>query len=267
MMNAFSLYLRYVGISIRSQMQYRVSFIFQSLGHLLITGIEFLALAALFQRFGSIDGWSLPEVGLFYGMISLAFALSEAGARGFDVFGRTIRNGDFDRVLLRPRSAAFQIVAQEFQLMRIGRFSQALFVLLWAAAALELSWTADRVVLLIAAILGGACLFSGLFVLQATLCFWTIESIEIVNCTTYGGVEAGQFPLTIYRPWFRRIFTFIVPLATINYFPAHAILGRPDPLGSTALLQSLSPLAGVLFLLICFAIWGFGVRRYTSVGA
>lgn len=266
-MDSISLYLRYLGISLRSQMQYKLSFIFQALGHFLITAVEFLALAALFMRFGQIDGWTLPEVGLFYGMISIAFAFAEAGARGFDVFGRTIRNGDFDRVLLRPRSAAFQIVAQEFQLMRIGRFSQALFVLLWSAAALDLSWSAPRIALLIAAILGGACLFSGLFILQATLCFWTIESIEIVNCTTYGGVEAGQFPLTIYRPWFRRIFTFIVPLATINYFPAHAILGRTDPLGSTALLQWLSPLAGVAFLLITLRIWRFGVRRYTSVGA
>jgi ABC-2 type transport system permease protein len=88
-----------------------------------------------------------------------------------------------------------------------------------------------------------------------------------VNCTTYGGVEAAQFPLTIYRPWFRAIFTFVIPLAAINYFPAHAILNLRDVLGSTPLIQWLSPLTGVLFLVVCLQFWRFGVKHYTSTGS
>ena len=93
------------------------------------------------------------------------------------------------------------------------------------------------------------------------------KSIEIINSTTYGGVESAQFPVTIYDKWFRRFFTFVIPLATINYFPAHAILGRNDVLGSTRLFQWLSPLAGVIFLLVCLQIWNVGVRHYRSTGS
>ncbi len=266
-MNAARLYFRYIGVSIRGQMQYRISFLIHSLSHFLVTGIEFLGLAALFQRFGKISGWTLPEVGLFYAMISIAFAISEAVPRGFDILGRLIRNGDFDRLLLRPRLVAFQVLAQELQLMRIGRLTQAVLILLWSAHALDITWTAPRLILLVWAMAGGVCLFSGLFILEGTMCFWTIESIEIVNCFTYGGVEAGQFPMSIYKRWFRHVFTFLIPLATINYFPAHAILGRSDPLGSTALMQWLSPLAGVVFLIISLQVWRIGVRHYASTGS
>lgn len=266
-MHALPLYFRYIGISIRGQMQYRISFLTHALAHFLITGIEFLGLAALFQRFGHVSGWTLPEMALFYATISIAFAFAEAVPRGFDILGRLIRSGDFDRMLLRPRLLAYQVLAQELQLMRIGRLSQALIILLWAAHALQMDWTVARVSLLLFAIAGGICLFSGLFILQATMCFWTIESIEIANCFTYGGVEAGQFPMSIYKRWFRHVFTFIIPLATINYFPLHAILGRPDPLGSTPLLQCLSPLAGVLFLIVSLQFWRIGVRHYASTGA
>ena len=265
-LDSVRLYSRYVGISLRSQMQYRVSFLAQSLGNFIITSLEFLGFVALFQRFGQIQGWTLPQMGLFYGMISVAFAIAEAVPRGFDIFGRLIKAGDFDRILVRPRSAAFQVLAQEFQLMRIGRLTQGLFVLLWSAVRLNLDWTLGHVTLLLCAIGGGACLFSGLFIFQATLCFWTTESIEIVNCTTYGGVEAAQFPLTIYRPWFRAIFSFVIPLATINYFPAQVLLNLDDALGSTRLIQWLSPLAGVLFLWICLRFWNFGVKHYRSTG-
>jgi ABC-2 type transport system permease protein len=248
-------------------MQYPASFFIQAAAHFLVTGSEFLALVALFGRFGQIRGWTLAEMGLFYGIVAIAFALSEAAARGFDLFPALVRSGDFDRVLVRPRSPALQVLGQDFQLMRVGRFLQGLAVLVWSALELDIAWTPAGVVLLVMAILGGACLFTGLFVIQATLCFWTTESIEIMNVTTYGGVEAAQFPLSIYRPWFRTVFTFVVPLATINYLPVHAILGIADPLGSTAAVQWLSPLAGLLFMLACFLFWRFGVRHYTSTGS
>jgi len=248
-------------------MQYRLSFAFHAFGHFLVTGSEFLGFVAIFQRFGQINGWTLPQMGLFYGIVSIAFAIAEAVPRGFDIFPRLIRSGDFDRVLLRPRSAAFQVLGQEFQLMRVGRFTQGVIVLIWASQRLGIDWTASTVALLLFAIVGGICLFSGLFVLQATMCFWTTESLEIVNCTTYGGVEAAQFPLSIYRPWFRTVFTFIIPLATINYFPAHAILNITDPLGSTRIIQWLSPIGGILFLWASLQFWHFGVKHYTSTGS
>ena len=151
--------------------------------------------------------------------------------------------------------------------MRVGRLTQGLLVLLWSADRLKLPWSAANVALVLLAVIGGVCLFSGLFVLQAAMCFWTTESLEIMNCTTYGGVETAQFPVTIYRPWFRAIFTFVIPLATINYFPIQALLHLSDPLGSTRWIQWLSPLAGAAFLLVSLRFWRFGVRHYTSTGS
>ena len=267
MFNSLLLYCRYGGISFRTQMQYRASLFMRTVAHFMVTGAEFLGFVALFQRFGQINGWTLPQMGLFYGIISMAFALSEGVLRGFDIFPNLIRSGEFDRILLRPRSAAFQVLGQEFQLMRFGRFTQALLILIWSAHRLDVAWTISNLALVLIAIAGGVCLFSGLLVFQATLCFWTTESLEIVNCATYGGVETAQFPVTIYRPWFRAIFTFVIPLATINYFPIHALLNLTDPLGSTRWVQWVSPLAGVIFLLVSLQFWRFGVKRYTSTGS
>src|SRR5215471_18555014 len=176
-LNSLRLYRRYVAVSFRSQMQYRLSFFMRSLGHFFVTGIEFPGFVAIFQRFGQIQGWTLPQMGLFYSMISLAFASTEAVLRGFDIFPNLIKSGDFDRYLLRPRSTALQVLGQDFQLMRIGRFTQALIVLLWSAERLNVDWAAPNVILLLTGIAGGVCIFSGLFILQATMCFWTLESL------------------------------------------------------------------------------------------
>jgi len=267
MLDTLRLYGRYVGISVRGQMQYRGSFLLQTAGHLLLTGTEYLGLVALFARFGQIRGWSLAEVALLYGIISVAFALSEAAARGFDTFSQMVKSGDFDRLLLRPRSTALQVAGQELQLMRVGRLIQGVAVLAWAATTLDVAWSVPKMMLLVTAMLGGACFFSGVFILQGTLAFWTIESLELVNTVTYGGVETAQFPLTIYRPWFRQLFTWVIPLAFANYLPAHAILGRAGPDGLPTVLLWAAPAVGVLFLVFSLQVWKIGVRHYCSTGS
>jgi len=60
---------------------------------------------------------------------------------------------------------------------------------------------------------GGIALFFGLMVLQGTMSFWTIESLEVANVVTYGGVQAAQYPLSLYNGWLRGLLTFVVPLA------------------------------------------------------
>jgi ABC-2 type transport system permease protein len=267
MLDGLRLYGRYVAISLRGQMQYRASFVMLAGGQFLVTGIEFLGVWALFDRFGSLRGWALAEVALFYGIIHVAFAVAEAFARGFDIFPGMVKSGEFDRLLLRPRSTVLQIAGRELQLLRVGRLAQGLIVLAWAASALDVVWSPARIALVLAAIFGGACLFSGLLVLNATMAFWTTETLEIVNTVTYGGVETAQYPLSIYRGWFRKFFTRVIPLACINYVPALAILGRSDPHGTPPALHWAAPAVGVGFLLLTLQVWKLGVRHYRSTGS
>ena len=267
MTNAVRLYLRYIGVSVRSQMQYRVSFVMETMGMVGVTGVDLVVLLVLFSRFQTLEGWSLPEVAFLYGIVSLGFTFADTVSRGFDTFGVTIRLGDFDRLLVRPRSTALQLAGQELELRRLGRLVLGLGVILWASTTLEVEWNAAKVALTIVTVLCGAALFSGLMILHATLAFWTTETLEMTNIVTHGGVQTTQYPLSIYRPWFRYIFTFIVPLGTVSYFPALAILGKPDPLGTALWFQYAAPAIGFLFLLVCLRIWGFGVRHYVSTGS
>jgi ABC-2 type transport system permease protein len=266
-MNGLHLYFRYIGISIRSQLQYRVSFILQTLGHCALTAIEFLGVWALFHRFGALRGWALAEAAMFYGLINITFSMADAFARGFDLFGNMVKAGDFDRLLVRPRSTVLQLIGQELTLRRAGRLIQGAIVLAWSVSALDLTWSFWKVGLLTLAIIGGVCLFTGLVVLQATSAFWATESLEVWNAFTYGGVFMSQYPIAIYRPWFRQIFTYVIPLACISYFPMLAVLDKADPLRSPALFQWLAPFAGIAFLAASLQVWKVGVRHYRSTGS
>ena len=252
--------LRLWSASLRSQMEDRASFVTGVVSGFVLNGVEFLGVASLFASFGGLTGWSLAEVGLFYGLVNVAFSLTDVTSRGFDVFADTLRSGGFDRVLLRPRAAAMQVAFSEFRLRPVGRLAQGALVIAWAAP--NLAWTPERVALAAASVAGAYFLFYGLLVFQATLAFWTIDSLEMMNSLTYGGVYAAGYPMDIYPAWFRRFFTAVVPLACVSWFPVLGALGRDvDPL-----LAWGAPLAGPAFLLVALGAWRLGVRRYESSG-
>jgi ABC-2 type transport system permease protein len=156
MRDGLRLYWLYVKLSIRAQLQYRGAFCMAALGQFLVNGIEFLGVWALFDRFGRLHSWSLPEVAVFYGLVNCTFACADALSPGFDYFGVTyIKTGHFDRLLLRPRSTILQLVGHELALRRIGRFLQGLIVFTWAASVLHVNWSFGRVSLVLFTILGG----------------------------------------------------------------------------------------------------------------
>ena len=266
--NAIRLYGRYVATSLRSQMQYPGAFLATSVGAFASTITDFIAIWALFARFRQIEGWQFGEVALLYGVISVSFALADALTRGFDVFGEFfVKTGDFDRLLVRPRSTVLQLLGYELRATRIGRLAQG--VLAWVVGA-QLSgvvWTWDAWATLAFAVAGGIALFAGILVLQATLAFWTVESLEIANTLTYGGVEAAQYPLDIYARWFRTFLTFVVPLGCVSYFPVAAVLGRAEITGVSVFAMRLAPVLGFVFLGGSLWVWRFGVRHYTSTGS
>ena len=267
-MNALRLWGRYAAVSVLGQMQYPGSFLILAAAQFANTVIGFVGVWILFARFGHIGGWSLGQIALFYGSITIAFAIADALSRGFDVFGpEFVKTGNFDRLLLRPRAASLQLAGHELRLASLGRLAQGALVLAIGLRLTPAAWSPGAATLLAWSILGGAAIFYGLLIAQATLAFWTVESLEVANIVTYGGVEAGQYPLDIYARWFRNLLMFVVPIGCVGYLPLTLILGKPNVFGAPAWAAVASPLVGWAFLGASLLVWGLGVRRYTSTGS
>jgi ABC-2 type transport system permease protein len=267
-MNAIRLLIRYGSASIRAQMQYPFNAIMLAIGQFTATMIDMIAIWALFARFGALDGWRLGDIAMFFGLVSVSFSIADFFSRGFDVLGAEfIKTGQLDRLLLRPRTLTLQLIGNDMRLSRFGRLAQGLIVLIIGTASLDFHWTVGKLALALWTIAGAAALFYGLMVIQGALSFWTVESLEAMNVLTYGGIQAAQYPLSIYARWFRNFLTFVVPIGCVAYFPVLAILGKPDPLGAPNALLAVTPVAGFVFLGASFVGWRFGVAKYTSTGS
>jgi ABC-2 type transport system permease protein len=263
-----SLYFKLIGARIRAQMQYKVSFWMELVGFGLVTGLEFATIVFLLGRFRSVGGWTIAEVALLYGLTSTAFGLAEMFGRGFDgPFEKMMHQGSFDTILTRPLGSFFGVLASEFQLMRLGRITQGVLVLAYAFARLPIDWSAANLLLVPLTIASGAAIYTGLIVIGATICFWTIKTPEVINVFTVGGGEAASYPLNIYNGMIRSVFLFVIPIAFANYPAALLLLRRADPLGLPAWLAWLAPLVAALFVGVALGFWRIGVTKYQGTGS
>lgn len=265
---ALNVYLRLIAAQLRSQMQYRASFLTDLLTTGVITALEFGSLALVLERFEHIGGWTLGEVALLYGMVEFSFGVMDLLFSGFDPpnFGRQVRRGGFDQLLLRPANVTLQVLGSEFELRRLGKIALGAGIFAAGVRLARIHWTVGKVVYLPWVFLGMVCFFGGLFILGATITFWTVESIEVVNIFTYGTSMMISYPMHIYQEWLRRFFTYLLPAIFLNYYPALYFLDKPDPFGFPAFAPFLAPLAGGAVLLAALAFWRFGIRRYQSTG-
>ena len=260
--NTLQLYLHYVSINVRSAMQYKTSFLLTAIGQFLVSFNVFLGVFFLFQRFSQVEGFTYSEVLLCFSIMLIEFSLAEMIARGFDMFPNMVKSGSFDRVLVRPRSPILQVLGSQFELTRFGRMLQAVVMFVYGIMRSGVVWTPAKVLTVLFMLIGGTVLFSGIFLIYAAFCFFTLDGLEFMNILTDGAREFGKYPLSVYGKRMLQFTTFVVPYALVQYYPLLYLLGRKTSPGYIFL-----PLLAILFIVPCYLFWRFGVRRYVSSGS
>lgn len=256
------LYGHYVSIHVKSMMQYKSSFLLAVTGQFLVSFNVFLGMFFMFQRFSAVGGFTYSQVLLCFGIFLMEFSLAECIARGFDTFSSMVRKGEFDRVMVRPRGLVFQVLGSRFELTRIGRMLQALVMFVYGVKKSGICWDVPRAVTVVFMLAGGTALFFGIFLAGAALCFFTLESLEIINIFTDGAREFGKYPVGVYGKRILQLCTFAVPYALVQHYPLLFLLGKKNEVWWIFV-----PLLAFVFVIPCYGVWRIGVRRYQSTGS
>ncbi len=256
------LYIRFLGLQLKSQMQHKLSFFLTILGQFITSFTAFFGVSFMFSRFQAVEQFTYEQALLCFAVVTMAFSLGEMAGGGFATFPKMLGNGEFDRVLIRPHSTLFQILAPKMDLTRIGLFLQALLVLAYAIKHSGVLWSADKIITLCLMILCGSAVFFCLFLIYAGCSFFTVEGLQFFNLFTYGGRQFGRYPFSIYGKNVLLFLTFVIPLALFQYYPLLYLLDREQ-----GIAFMLAPLFSLLFLLPSYGLFRFGLAHYKSTGS
>ncbi len=256
------LYFKFLSMHFRTQIEHKVSFIILFISQIFLIAVEFLEIYFLFSRFNSINGFTFEQILFSFSIINISSSLAICFIRGFDMFSNLISNGEFDRILLRPKSAVFLTLVSRFDFTKLGRCLQAVIFLIIGISLSNINFSIDKIMVIILMIICGIAFFAALYLLYAALCFFTTEGLEFINIFTDGGRQFGAYPLSVFGEEILKFFTFIIPLALVQYYPILYLFDMDK-----SILNALTPIISLLFLIPVYLLWRLGVMRYKSTGS
>ena len=259
---SLKLYIKYASVCTQSVMQYKLSFLLMIIARFILAFCELIAIKFLFTDLTQIKGYTYGDVLLCFSIIQMSFTFAELFGNGFKVFSGMVRAGEFDRMMLRPCSLILQVIGSRFEVGRTGPLFTAIITLVLGIRHSQITWNIMTVWTMAAMIIGGTLLFIGLFMLEASVCFFSIEDTSLMNVLTYGAKTHGKYPIDIYGKGIMRFCTYVIPYTLIQYYPLQFLLGKTHNW-----YLAFYPFGIIVFLFVCNFVWRFGVKRYKSCGS
>ena len=259
---SLKLYIKYASVCTQSVMQYKLSFLLMIIARFILAFCELIAIKFLFTDLTQIKGYTYGDVLLCFSIIQMSFTFAELFGNGFKVFSGMVKAGEFDRMMLRPCSLILQVIGSRFEVGRTGPLFTAIITLVLGIRHSQITWNIMTVWTMAAMIIGGTLLFIGLFMLEASVCFFSIEDTSLMNVLTYGAKTHGKYPLDIYGKGILRFCTYVIPYTLIQYYPLQFLLGKTNNRH-----LAFCPIGIIVFLFVCNFVWRFGVKRYKSCGS
>lgn len=266
-MNTLKLYIRSMGMLLKCQLQYPLSFFLQLLAQLVMEGGEMLVVILIVDRFEHLKGWTGGNLYFFFGLMSVSFYVTEVLGRGITgEFPSLVRTGRLDTLLLRPRGILTQVLCSAIDPRRLTCIAVGTAALIMGSRMSSVVWTLPKALLLAESISMSCLLILGLFMIEAIFCIHSVKSVELVNALTYGGRSACQYPIDIFPGPLRLLFTVVAPFALTMHVPAARILDKPL-YGWPYWTAFVTPLSGALVFLIMTLAFHRGMKYYRSTGS
>jgi len=259
--------LQSLKMSFRARMQYRVDTLVASLAVFIRESANIIAIYLALLKFDKINGWNVNEMLFLYSILFLTYAFVVALFADLRQFSDTIREGRFDRYLVRPRSLLLQLILNNADLMATaghGTLGILLFVI--SAGRVGIHWNFTTILYYIGTIISGILIQGGLFIIFSSLCFYFVETNSIRSIFYWNMRKFAGYPISIYHKVIQVLLIYIIPFAFVNYFPAQYLLRKEDMVNYPVIYIYIAPFVGVVVYLAAYLFWRVSVRKYCSTG-
>lgn len=266
-MKTISYYLKIYGRVasqyLKGRMQFRADFICDIAGMIIVNLFGIATFWVVFLNIKELGGWSFNEMLFLYGFSLMAMSPQQIlldHAWGLSMY---VVTGEFIRYCFRPVNVLFYYMSEMVDVKGFSQFILGLVILVFAWKRLLIPVTVFNILILVVFWIGSALICMALIILSSTFGFLGGGT----NAAVYLASDLkgyGRYPLKIFGKGLRLLFTFVIPIGFIAYYPAGYFLG--DKL-ENPVLTYLSPVIGLLFFLISCKIWECFAERYAGTGS
>jgi len=259
-------YLRLLGVQFRASaqvaMQYRVEFLVEGLMAFFWMAWAVVPVLVVYDHRKTVAGWTFEQSLVVVGFFILMKGILEGAVNpSLASVVEHIRKGTLDFVLLKPADAQFLVSTAKFEPWRAVDVLAGLGVLAYAFARMGRAPEGAAVAGALALAACAVWTLYAVWILVVSAAFFVVK-VDNLSFLFLSIFDAARWPISVFRGFFRVLFTVVVPLALMTTYPAEALLGRlPARTLAFALVGT------VLFSAFARLVWLRAIGRYTSASS
>lgn len=258
----FRIYFLIEAQYIKSKMQYRDDFIISSIGMFFSSLTTVGVFSVLFYSIPNLIGWSFDQLIFIYAFYLLSTSPMQIIFDHFWQLRFDVIRGTFLKYYFRPLNMMFYYISEMFDIKGIIQFVLGIALFVYASNKLDIVWTFGRIALLFITLFGASLVTISIMVIAASSAFWIYNSYPVIDLA-WRLREYAPYPMTIFDGFFKFIFTYIIPIGFIAFYPSTFFL-KTDLISP---IMYFSPLVGVVFFCLAYWVWTRGVNSYSGTGS
>ncbi len=260
-------YLQYWRTNLLTMIEYRANFFMWFGFSIVYHGTAIAALYVTLRQFPSMNGWDFRQMALLYGLWMLGHAFHNTFFLAVGDVPSFVREGKFDRFLVRPLDTLFQAITVPQQIWP-DELVLAIIFFCFATVYSGVTVNAAYVCYIPLVMVGGALIDFGITLTIATASFWFVRVDTLRWVVMSLEQDFTRYPISIYTGSVRFVLTFVLPFAFMNYFPATFLLKKTDTgLALSSQVGLLTPLVGAVCATAAYLFWRVGLNRYQGTGS
>ncbi|XEC93607.1 ABC transporter permease [Paenibacillus tarimensis] len=254
-------------LAIQRQLEYPLFLI----SWLLMIPIQYFAgvwmLKIIVDRFQPLNGWGFPELAFIYGLGLLSHGVMVVLFITTWHMDRMVTEGGYDRLLLRPMNVFFQLIASYFNFIGLIDLIPGVIIFLYGCHLVGFEWTFANVIKLLLVLTGGVLIRASLYISLGSIAFWTKRNGSLLGFAGAMLERGTMYPLAIYPYTIQVLFTFVVPIGFISYYPSLEFLGKSGGFGLPIGLAFWTPIIGIICFWLSQRLFVLGLKKYESAGS
>jgi ABC-2 type transport system permease protein len=260
-LRSLRLYFLLQRASARGAMQYRLNTLIGILSGAIWQGTGFAFIWVVMHTFPSLAGWGLAEIAFLYGLRLTAHALAMIPMMSVNNIQWVVREGEFDRFLLRPLNPLVQLMGNRMGIAQFGDLLVGVALLAVSSQNAHVQWNVWLIAFCFVAIGGGALIEAAFFLALCSLSLRMIDTFALRVFIDDIFSKFGSYPMKIFGGVTEWLLTFVLPVAFAAYVPSSVVLGKLHTPWALA-----GPLLGVVLIALAYLIWRRQLGHYQSVG-
>jgi len=253
-------------LNLQGQMEYPSFLIGWFLSNMLQFGVGLGTLKVITIQFQNINGWEFNQIAFMYGLGIISHALSIIiFIQTWYIDGLVIYGG-FDRMLLRPMNVYFQFCFDYINLIGLTDMLPGIIIFIYGAISVAFKVSFLNIISVMLVIAGATMIRGGIYTLVGSIGFWTKSTRSLTTATENIFVKSIMYPMTIYNRTIQAIFTFLLPVGFIAFYPASAFLGKDAGFEFPGSVPLWTLGVGILVMIIAWRVFSIGLKHYDSAG-